>query len=226
MGLENPMTREISAFFAVCLFATAAMAAPCIAAKDNCTEWIGMGSGPDRVMVYRTVPLDSRNEAISRALIVVHGAPRNADNYFRGATAAAFLAAALDDTVIISPHFASNSSAGCHDKLAANEINWSCEGWRMGGDANGNSTLSSYDVIPIRSTRSCHLRSATSSRTHQATLTSIRHAHGKPIMQLAPGHLDSYRILRRIAPAQPRGRRIRSSMTPRIARGSTTGRTA
>jgi hypothetical protein len=49
--------------------------------------------------------------------------------------------------VIISPHFASNSSEGCHDKLAANEINWSCEGWRMGGDANGNSTLSTYDVI-------------------------------------------------------------------------------
>jgi hypothetical protein len=62
-------------------------------------------------------------------------------------SAAGFLAGALDDTVIISPRFASNSSEGCHDKLEANEINWSCEGWRMGGDANGNSTLSSYDVI-------------------------------------------------------------------------------
>jgi pimeloyl-ACP methyl ester carboxylesterase len=98
-------------------------------------------------MVYRTFPLETQNEAITRALIVVHGAPRNADNYFRGATAAGFLAAALDDTVIISPHFASNSSEGCHDKLEANEINWSCEGWRMGGDANGNGALSSYDVI-------------------------------------------------------------------------------
>jgi len=62
-------------------------------------------------MVYRTFPLETRNEAISRALIVVHGAPRNADNYFRGATAAGFLAGALDDTEIISPRFASNSSA-------------------------------------------------------------------------------------------------------------------
>src|ERR1700683_5030817 len=141
------MARLISAFLTVCVFAYSAMAAPCIAAKDSCTEWVNVGPGHDRVMVYRTFPLDSRNQAISRALIVVHGAPRNADNYFRGATAAVFLAAALDDTLIISPHFASNSSEGCHDKLAANEINWSCEGWRMGGDANGNSTLSSYDVM-------------------------------------------------------------------------------
>jgi pimeloyl-ACP methyl ester carboxylesterase len=141
------MTRVILAFFAVCLFATSAMAAPCIAAKGSSTEWINVGSGPDRAMVYRTFPLETRNKAISRALIVVHGAPRNADNYFRGATAAEFLAGALDDTVIISPRFASNSSEGCHDKLEVNEINWSCEGWRMGGDANSNSTLSSYDVI-------------------------------------------------------------------------------
>src|SRR5580704_2228338 len=136
------MARLISAFLTVCVFACSATAAPCITATDICTEWVNVGAGHDRVMVYRTFPLDSRNEAISRALIVVHGAPRNADNYFRGATAAGFLDASLDDTVIIAPHFASNGSEGCHDKVAANEINWSCEGWRMGGNANGNSTLS------------------------------------------------------------------------------------
>jgi len=94
------MARVILIFLTVCLLACSAMAAPCIAAKDSCTEWINVGPGPDRVTVYRTFPLDSRNEAISRALIVVHGAPRNADNYFRGATAAGFLAATLDDTLI------------------------------------------------------------------------------------------------------------------------------
>jgi hypothetical protein len=131
------MIRIILAFLTVYLLTSSAMAAPCVAAKDSCTAWINVGSGPDRVMVYRTFPLETRNDAISRALIVVHGAPRNADNYFRSATAAGFLAGALDDTEIISPRFASNSSEGCHDKLEANEINWSCEGWRMGGDANG-----------------------------------------------------------------------------------------
>jgi hypothetical protein len=97
------MVRLISAFLTVCVLAGSAMAAPCITAKDICTEWVNVGAGHDRVIVYRTFPLDSRNEAIIRALIVVHGAPRNADNYFRGATAAGFLAASLDDTVIISP---------------------------------------------------------------------------------------------------------------------------
>jgi hypothetical protein len=76
------MARLILAFLTICVFDCSAMAAPCIAANDSCTEWVNVSPGHDRVMVYRTFPLDSRNEAISRALIVVHGAPRNADNYF------------------------------------------------------------------------------------------------------------------------------------------------
>src|ERR1700691_1262899 len=67
------MARLISAFLTACVFAGSAIAAPCITAKDICTEWVNVGPGHDRVMVYRTYPLDSRNEAISRALIVVHG---------------------------------------------------------------------------------------------------------------------------------------------------------
>jgi len=63
------MARVMSAFLTVCLFACSAMAAPCSAAKDSCTEWVNVGPGPDRGMVYRTFPHDSRNEAISRALI-------------------------------------------------------------------------------------------------------------------------------------------------------------
>ena len=46
-------------------------------------------------MAYSTYPLDERNPAITRALIVVHGQGRNADGYFRTAAAAAFLGNAL-----------------------------------------------------------------------------------------------------------------------------------
>jgi hypothetical protein len=65
---------------ALALYLTAAVAeaAPCIDAKDSCAEWISMGSGPARVMAYRTFSLHTRSEAITRALIVIHGAPRNA----------------------------------------------------------------------------------------------------------------------------------------------------
>ncbi len=122
-------------------------AAPCIAAASNCTEWIGFNHGSARSMVYRTYSLDAKNPAITRAFILVHGAGRDADNYFRTAVAAAFLGGALDDTIVISPRFASNDGRGCRDSLGPNEVNWPCNGdsWRSGGTSTSNDTLTSYD---------------------------------------------------------------------------------
>lgn len=125
----------------------AGYAGPCITATSGCTEWVTLGGGPSRSLIYRTYPLDTRNEKITRALIVVHGAGRDADNYFRTGLAAAFLAAALDDTVVIAPRFASNAGRGCTDALGPNEVNWSCSGdsWRSGGVSLTDSRLTSYD---------------------------------------------------------------------------------
>src|SRR5205809_6185001 len=124
-----------------------AHAAPCTVAKQECTEWITLGGGPGRSLIYRTYALDGKNEKITRAMIMVHGAGRDADNYFRTAVAATFLAGALDDTIVISPRFASNDSSGCRDTLATNEVNWSCTGdsWRSGGTASNDERLTSYD---------------------------------------------------------------------------------
>lgn len=112
----------------------------------GCTEWITLHHGPSRSMVYRTYPLTQKNENIRRAFILVHGAGRDADNYFRTALAAAFLGGALEDTIVIAPRFASNGG-GCSDQLAANEVNWPCGGdsWRSGGVALNNRELTSYD---------------------------------------------------------------------------------
>src|SRR5258708_7934582 len=122
-----------------------ASAAPCTSAGPECTEWIGFAA-PARSLVYRTHPLDRRNDQIRRALVMVHGAGRDADNYFRTALAAGFLAGALDDTVVISPRFASNGG-GCQDALAANEVNWPCNGhsWPSGGAADTEGKLASDD---------------------------------------------------------------------------------
>ena len=124
--------------------AAAAGAAPCI--TTACTEWLTFNGGPSRSLIYRTYSLDTPNPQIARALVMVHGAGRDADNYFRTALAAAFLAGALDDTVVIAPRFASNA-APCRDTLAPNEINWSCDGdsWRSGGASVSNDKLTSYD---------------------------------------------------------------------------------
>lgn len=128
------------------LISATAYAAPCINVTPGCTEWLTFAGGPSRSLVYRTYSLDTRNEQITRALIMVHGAGRDADNYFRTAVAAAFLGGALEDTIVISPRFASNSG-GCRDTLAPNEVSWSCSGdsWRSGGVATSNEKLTSYD---------------------------------------------------------------------------------
>jgi pimeloyl-ACP methyl ester carboxylesterase len=135
---------KLLAVFSLC---SAAVAAPCASTKPDCTEWLTLGGGPSRSLVYRTFPLGVRNPAITRALIMVHGAGRDADNYFRTTLAAAFLAGALEDTIVISPRFASRDGKGCADALAANEVNWSCSGdsWRSGGVALDNKALTSYD---------------------------------------------------------------------------------
>jgi hypothetical protein len=126
------------------LCAAAAVAAPCV--TIGCTEWVTLNGGPSRSLIYRTYALDTPNPQITRALVMVHGAGRDADNYFRTAVAAAFLAGALEDTLVIAPRFASNA-AGCRDALAANEVSWSCNGdsWRSGGAAASNDKLTSYD---------------------------------------------------------------------------------
>ena len=96
----------------LCLSAqTAWAAAPCTTADAACTEWVPVGGGSARALVYRTHSLEARNEGITRALIVVHGQGRDANNYFRHVLAAAFLAGALENTVLISPRFASRTGA-------------------------------------------------------------------------------------------------------------------
>jgi len=123
------------------------LAAPCTMPTTACSEWIALGGGHARSLVYRSYPLDGRNDRIRRVLIVVHGSDRNAQGYFQIGIAAARLAGALNDTIVISPRFASRDGSTCRDALAVDEVNWPCEGnsWRSGGNAGGT-RLTSFDL--------------------------------------------------------------------------------
>ena len=118
-------------------------AAPCTTATPNCTAWVTFGKGPAKTMVYSSYPLTVRNDAIRRALIMVHGTNRNADHYFSTAMAAAFLAGATEDTIVIAPHLIIAS-----DQKSENEVVWPGGGdsWRSGGMSPSNPELSSFDV--------------------------------------------------------------------------------
>jgi pimeloyl-ACP methyl ester carboxylesterase len=121
-----------------------AAVAPCTTPTVACEQWIVFGGGPARSMVYSTHSLDAPNATATRALVMVHGAGRNADHYFATATAAAFLAGALDNTVIVAPRLIASP-----DKPELNEVVWPNGGdsWRSGGMSPSNPTLSSFDFI-------------------------------------------------------------------------------
>ena len=124
-------------------------AAPCTTATE-CSEWVALPKTTARVLIYRSFPLSVRNTEITRALVVIHGASRDADNYFRHALAAAFLGGSLDNTVIISPRFASTNGDGCADKVTDREATWHCGGpsrWTAGGGSVADADVTSFDVI-------------------------------------------------------------------------------
>jgi len=142
-------------FTAAVTFSAHAWSAPCVSPISSCTEWLTVPGTPGRLLLYRTYPLDTKNELVTSALVVIHGASRNADNYYRSALAAGFLADALDTTVIIAPRFAagkarSDEGQECADKLAADELSWFCggkENWKNGGAAGFAPGLTSFDVV-------------------------------------------------------------------------------
>jgi hypothetical protein len=138
-----------SIFIFVVVSETAHAAAACTSPVSACTEWVSASQAPGRTLVYRTHPLDVRNEAVTRALVVVHGQGRDADVYFRTAIAGAFLAGALDNTLVVAPRFASRDGR-CRDRLEADELNWGCIGpqsWRNGGAALGNADVTSFELV-------------------------------------------------------------------------------
>ena len=136
--------RLAAATLLVAALPAAAQTTPCTHATTQCQAWITLAGGPARSLIYTTYRLDKPNAKITRALIMVHGAARNPDHYFQTATAAGFLANALDNTVIIAPRFAAG-----RDSLAPNEVEWPerRDSWRSGGMSPSNPTISSFDFV-------------------------------------------------------------------------------
>jgi len=131
------------------ILAAGAWGAPCTRAAPECAEKVPLGPAGRFSLVYRSYPLGTQNAAIERALIVIHGAGRNADHYFASGVAGALLAEGLETTLVASPRFASGAG-NCRDKLDAGEISWGCSGpgdWRGGGAAPGLAGVHSYDLI-------------------------------------------------------------------------------
>ena len=129
------------------LLAMPLLAQYCATATPDCTSQLPIGDGSKFALYYRSYPLDIANAKIKRAMIIIHGAGRNANDYFVSGMASAFIAGALENTLVISPRFAGNQGTACKDPLAANEIAWDCGNWKNGYEALNHKGVHSYDVL-------------------------------------------------------------------------------
>ena len=98
------------------------------------------------VSFYASAPLSKGNPQIRRVLVVVHGAGRDADEYFRSAMAAAYLSGALGDTLVVAPRFAA-ASVECHDDTTENELTWDCDTWKFGEPSSNSVPADSFEVM-------------------------------------------------------------------------------
>lgn len=83
-------------------------------------------------------------DPVRRAIVVVHGNERNADDYFERVIAAAVRAGELAATVIVAPHLQTRD-----DSPAADEPYWTSAGWKRGYPSEGGASppVSSYQVV-------------------------------------------------------------------------------
>ena len=131
----------------ISLLVLPALAQYCSTAMPNCTEKFPLGEGKNFSLLYRNYPLTQPNEKIERAMIIIHGAGRNANDYFSTGMAAAFLAGALDNTLVVSPRYAGNTGRSCKDPLAEGEIAWDCGDWKNGFESLNQKGVTSYDLL-------------------------------------------------------------------------------
>ncbi len=106
------------------------------------TEHLPSASG--FVTIWRSHALSgSAHPGVERAFLLVHGASRNAEDYYRWALASAMAASEVEKTIVIAPHFKSRAGG---DPVEVGELEWFGGGWASGEAAIAGKTTS-YDVI-------------------------------------------------------------------------------
>ena len=119
---------------------------PCVIAA-LCSGRVALASGVF-LPYYATYALEGGAAGsptpVERAVVVVHGNGRNADDYFERVVTAAEQAGRLDATVIVAPRFQTRD-----DAPLSGEPYWTSAGWKRGHLSTGGATppISSYQAI-------------------------------------------------------------------------------
>ncbi len=112
---------------------------PCTDPAD-CRGRLTFSTGK-KIPYYRNFPLNIRNVRITRAIIVIHGTNRNADDYFKYVVNAAAAEGKLESTLILAPQFQAKA-----DNPRQGEHLWEKD-WRGGASSQGTPRFSSFSVI-------------------------------------------------------------------------------
>jgi pimeloyl-ACP methyl ester carboxylesterase len=117
-------------------------ASPCQKPAASCRAHLMVPGG--MVPYYSTHRLTETNPQIERAVIVVHGTARNADEYFTDTAQAAVLAGVSDKALVLAPHFQAEE-----DGAAPGELYWDSSGWKRGDDSLNGRGLSSFTAVDL-----------------------------------------------------------------------------
>jgi len=118
---------------------------PCTSAGLDCLRKVPLtADGTADFSFYSSFPIyeeQARWDTLETAVIVVHGANRNAAEYFTWMTSSIQAINNENRTVLIAPHFKAASEAD------AEEYFWSSNAWREGRLAAGTAKISSFEVV-------------------------------------------------------------------------------
>ncbi|MCI5159212.1 MAG: hypothetical protein D3906_12435, partial [Candidatus Electrothrix sp. AUS1_2] len=99
--------------------------------------------GDWKVEYWRNHPTGTPSDIFDRAVVVIHGTNRNADDYYDYVYNAAITEGVQDHTLVIAPKFKILED----NPDLASELYWTNAGWKGGFNAINGSQISSFQVI-------------------------------------------------------------------------------
>lgn len=128
-----------------------------------------------KVRYWRNYPLGNPNSAITRAVIVIHGMSRNADDYFSRIVSAARTEGVINDTIILAPRFIT-----LDDDPKTDELFWSQSGWKIGHRSRNVPRMSSSFAVIDRIIEELRLPGRF---TNLRSITVVGHSAGGQFVQ-------------------------------------------
>ncbi len=117
----------------------------CLLNDGSCLSTLYLNDGAT-LSYYSNYAVAAGRAGINRAIIMIHGANRNASDYYNTSVESATMAGMQENVLLITPHFKT-----VDDVAEANELQWSSGGgWKVGSksvEKSGLNRISSFSAL-------------------------------------------------------------------------------